>query len=136
MCDEPLKWPHQRVGVVNPNSKGNTKAWENFARRAPGVLTYSLGGYDMGDNRSAISLCNNTTQPMTPIFRDIPAAYHWAMDETPLQYCPKGKKMYASDSHAKQVCLRTNNDKGQTTASLCMSCEGKFVCMQIRTRGK
>ena len=43
--DGPLKWPHQRVGVRNPNSKGHTKAWENFAqcaRHVPGALTYSL----------------------------------------------------------------------------------------------
>ena len=42
--DGPLKWPHRRVGVLDPNSRGHTKAWENFARRArrvPGALTYS-----------------------------------------------------------------------------------------------
>ena len=42
--DGPLKWPHRRVGVLNPNSMGHTKAWENFAQRArhvPGALTYS-----------------------------------------------------------------------------------------------
>ena len=38
----PLKWPHQSVGVLNPNSSGHTKAWENFARRVPDALTYSL----------------------------------------------------------------------------------------------
>ena len=34
VCDGPLKWPHRRVGVLNPNSRGHTKARENFARRA------------------------------------------------------------------------------------------------------
>ena len=34
MCEGPLKWPHRRVGVPNPNSRGHTKAWKNFARRA------------------------------------------------------------------------------------------------------
>ena len=38
---EPLKWPH-RVGVLNPNSRGHTKVWENFARRTRRALTYSL----------------------------------------------------------------------------------------------
>ena len=40
--DGPLKWPHRRVGVLYPNSRGHTKASENFARRArrvPGALT-------------------------------------------------------------------------------------------------
>ena len=32
--DGPLKWPHRRVGVLIRNSRGHTKAWENFARRA------------------------------------------------------------------------------------------------------
>ena len=43
--DGPLKWPHQRVGVLNTNLRGHTKVWENFARRArrvPGAPTYSL----------------------------------------------------------------------------------------------
>ena len=44
MRDGTLKWPHRRVGVLNPNSRGHTKAWANFARHAqrmPGALTYS-----------------------------------------------------------------------------------------------
>ena len=44
MRDGPLKWPHRRVGVLNPNSRGHTKARENFAQRArrvPCALTYS-----------------------------------------------------------------------------------------------
>ena len=32
--DGPLKWPHRRVGLLHPNLRGHTKAWENFARRA------------------------------------------------------------------------------------------------------
>ena len=32
--DGPLKWPHRRVAVLNPNWRDHTKAWENFARRA------------------------------------------------------------------------------------------------------
>ena len=32
--DGPLKWPHRRVGVLYPNSRGHTKASENFSRRA------------------------------------------------------------------------------------------------------
>ena len=32
--DGPLKWPHRRVGVIYPNSRGHAKGSENFARRA------------------------------------------------------------------------------------------------------
>ena len=32
--DGPLKWPHRRMGVLNPNLRGHTKASENFARCA------------------------------------------------------------------------------------------------------
>ena len=42
--DGPLKWPRQKVGVLNPSSRGHTKAWESFARHAqhvPGALTFS-----------------------------------------------------------------------------------------------
>ena len=40
MRDGPLKWPHRRVGVLNPNSRGHTKKWESLARRA-NVLSQS-----------------------------------------------------------------------------------------------
>ena len=47
--DGPFKWPHRKVGVLNPTSRGHTKAWEYFARRTwsvPSALTYSLGVVD------------------------------------------------------------------------------------------
>ena len=54
---------------------------------------------------------------------------------TPLQYCPKEKRMQVADQ-SKQLCLTTSSDKRQLTATPCVSGSGEVVCMQIITRGK
>ena len=65
----------------------------------------------------------------------IPPCLQWALDETPLQYCPKEKRMHVADQ-SKQVCLRTSSDKRQLTATPCASRSGEVVSMQIITTEK
>ena len=65
----------------------------------------------------------------------IPACLQWALDETPLQHSPKQKRMHVAPQ-SKQVCPRTSSDKGQLTATTCVSRSGEVVCMQIITREK
>ena len=65
----------------------------------------------------------------------IPPCLQWALDETPLQYCPKEKRMHPADQ-SKQVCLKTSSYKRQLTATPCVRQSGEVVCMQIITRGK
>ena len=57
-----------------------------------------------------------------------------ALDETPLQYRPKEKRMHVADQ-SKQVCPRTSSDKTQLTATPCVNRSGEAVCMPIDTRG-
>ena len=59
----------------------------------------------------------------------------WASDETPVQYCPKEKRMQVANQ-SMQVCLRTSSDKRQLTATSCVGRSGEVICMQIITRGK
>ena len=65
----------------------------------------------------------------------IPPCLQWALDETPLQYCPKEKRMHVAHQ-SKQCCLRTSDDKRQLTATPCVSRSGEVVCMQIISKGK
>ena len=58
----------------------------------------------------------------------------WALDETPLKYYHKQRKMHMADQ-SKQVCLRTRNEKRQLTTTRCFVRSGDVVCMQIITTG-
>ena len=65
----------------------------------------------------------------------IPPCPQWALDDTPLQHCPKAKRMHVADQ-SKQVCVTTSSDKRYLTTTPFVSLSSEVVWMTILTRGK
>ena len=88
------------MGVLNPNVRGHTKAWENFAwraRRVPGALTYSL-------------------RLILRFFRSGNDKLAEELVEGPSRYVPEGA---ASSAEAAGDLRHGDNSRGSYVGSFC-----------------